>query len=401
MALHHDVPEGKDLVSSLLTTDFCPWANRFVYWLKEPVGWFVLATAVSIVFGLYVSPIGWTLAASLASLIAFGMLWPAFAVRAVGCALSPDKHQVHEGDSCEIRLAVRNHWPLPIWGLAVEGYLDRGHQIADEAEAPTIALAFVRAMATSTYRILIRPELRGLYPNAEVVLTCSFPFGIWTAKQKLRNVTPITVWPKIYPIAGQSAMNGRKAAESGEGLRIGRAGDFLGLREYRQGDCMRQVNWIATARSGDLVVTELSGPQCPDLLVIIETRNNFASSEELADRIRVAASLLAKLHQSAVPLRVHLGKQCHVIKRGPDGFVQLMDLLAAIPTGGCPDSLARISLRETTSIMISSNSVGNVTICISDPTGNPRSSDRHTHRVIDRYQDLSIQLLMFWEGAAQ
>ena len=338
MAIVHDVPEGKSSVARLLTTDFCPWANRFVYWLKEPVGWFVLATAVSVMVGLYVAPIGWTLAASLASLIAVGMVWPALAVRAVACSLSPAKEQVHEDDPCELRLAVQNRWPVPIWGLAVEGFLDRNCEIADEANVPTVALAFVRAMATSTYRISIRPELRGRYPNRDTVLTCSFPFGIWTAKRKLKDVSPVTVWPKTFAIAGQTAMTGRQAAESGEGNRSGRTGDFLGVREYRHGDCMRQINWIATARSGDMVVTERSGPQCPSVQVIVDAGNVSANREELADRIRVAASLLANLHQSAIPLRVHAGKQCIQIRRGWEGFVQMMDLLADIPANGFADS---------------------------------------------------------------
>jgi hypothetical protein len=74
----------------------------------------------------------------------------------------------------------------------------------------------------------------------------------------------------------------------------------------------------------------------------------------------------------------------------------MMDLLAAIPTGGFADSLTRVSSLETASIMISSNSRGDVTICISNPAVNLRSTDRHTHRVIGRNRDLSNQLLSFW-----
>ncbi|MEM6471796.1 MAG: DUF58 domain-containing protein, partial [Planctomycetota bacterium] len=51
MADVHDAPSGKSRVNSFFTTDFCPWANRFVYWLKEPVGWFVIATAISVLVG--------------------------------------------------------------------------------------------------------------------------------------------------------------------------------------------------------------------------------------------------------------------------------------------------------------------------------------------------------------
>ncbi|KAA5546307.1 DUF58 domain-containing protein [Roseiconus nitratireducens] len=379
-----------------MTTDFCPWANRFVFWLREPVGWFVLATAASVVVGLYVAPIGWTLAASLASLIAVGMLWPAVAVHAAECSLGPYQQQVHEDEPCELQLAVRNRWPLPIWGLAIEGYLDRRQETVDEANVPTVALAFVRAMATSTYRISIRPEMRGRYPDGNAVLTCSFPFGIWTAKRKLKDVSPITVWPRVYPIAGQAAIAGSRAAESGEGQRRGRTGDFLGVREYRRGDSVRQVNWIATARSGDLVVTERSGPQCPTVLVIVDTAIDAANPDELADRVRVAASLLANLHQSSVPLRVHAGSPCLAVRRGREGFIQIMDRLADIPADGFAHSQLPDSLKATASLLISSNGRGEVLVCISDPSVNPRSTDRRAHRVICRNRDLSAQLLSFW-----
>jgi len=39
-------------LSRVLHTDFCPWANRFVYWPKEPVGWFLVAIAVILLSGL-------------------------------------------------------------------------------------------------------------------------------------------------------------------------------------------------------------------------------------------------------------------------------------------------------------------------------------------------------------
>lgn len=399
MAMAHDVPTGNNWAAQLLTTDFCPWANRFIYWLKEPVGWFVLATAISVTVGLYLAPIGWTLAASLGSVIAVGMVWPAIAVRAVSCRLNPVQPQVHEGDRCELRLAVRNRLPMPVWGLAVEGFLDRKSESDDAASVPTVALAFVRALATSTYHFSIRPELRGRYPDGDAILTCSFPFGIWTAKRKLQDVSPLTVWPRVYPITGQMAMIGRRAADTGDGNRSGRSGDFLGVREYRHGDCMRQVNWVATARSGDLVVTERSGPQCPSVEVIVDV-GRTTGREQLADRIRVAASVLANLHQSAVPLRVHVGKRSLHVRRGWDGFEQMMNTLAEVPADGFDDR----SLRQQSSqpfsqrpaITIASDHLGDVAVCISDPAVNHRLAGGHSHRMIRCNQNLGKQIFDFW-----
>ncbi|WP_182865131.1 DUF58 domain-containing protein [Stieleria mannarensis] len=396
MAIVHGAPEDKRWAVRLLTTDFCPWANRFVYWLKEPVGWFVLATAASVIVGMYFAPIGWTMAVTLVSVIAIGMLWPAIAVRVVACSLTAAQEQVHEDESCELRLAVRNRLPLPVWGLAIEGFLDRSNQSDDHTDVPTVALAFVRALATSTYRFSIRPQLRGRYPDGDAVLTCSFPFGIWTAKRKLNDLSPITVWPKIFPITGQTAMTGRRVAETGQGNRVGRTGDFIGVREYRQGDCLRQVNWIATARSGELVVTERSGPQCPGVHLIVDVNQESQNPAELSDRIRVAASVMANLHQAAVPLQLHVGDRRIHVRRGWEGFVQMMDALADVPADGCVDSPTAIPARGHASIMISSDNHGDVTVCICDPSQNRRLSDGHTHRLICRDRDLATQCLSFW-----
>jgi uncharacterized protein (DUF58 family) len=395
MATVQDVPVGKKWAARLLTTDFCPWANRYVYWLKEPVGWFVLATVVSTIVGLYLAPIGWTLAAALTAVIAVGIVWPAVAVRAVTCRLSPARPQVHEGDKCEMQLAVQNRLPLPVWGLAVEGFLDRRCESDDQAAVPTVALAFVRAWALSTYRFSIRPELRGCYPVGSVWLTCSFPFGIWTAKRKLQNVSPVTVWPKVFPIVGQAVMIGRRIAESGDGNRSGRIGDYRGVREYRHGDCLRQVNWTATARSGDLVVTERGGPQSPSVDVIVEV-SRVASREQLDDQVRVAASVLANLHQAAVPKRVHIGGQCLHVRRGWDGYAQMMDALAAVPADGLDDRQRGRPSRRGAWITIAGEGNNQVLVSISDPAVNQRSASGYSHRVIARNQDLARQLLLLW-----
>ncbi|MEZ6097099.1 MAG: hypothetical protein R3C03_23230 [Pirellulaceae bacterium] len=39
----------------LLQTDFCPSWNRYVYWLKQPIGWFVIAAIVGLLIALFLS----------------------------------------------------------------------------------------------------------------------------------------------------------------------------------------------------------------------------------------------------------------------------------------------------------------------------------------------------------
>ena len=402
MAVGQEMPkESSNVVASVLTTDFCPWANRFVYWLKEPVGWFVLATAVSVLIGMYFAPIGWTMAAALVGVIAVGMVWPWVAVRAVACSLSAETERVHEGDDCHLKFSVRNRIPLPIWGLAVEGFLDR--TIEDDVDSfadddskgvPTVALAYVRAVSESVFRFSICPQLRGRYPDQTPTLTCSFPFGIWTARKPLVGVKQLTVWPKVFPIQGQTAMVGQRRAEQGEGNRRGRNGDFVGIRDYRHGDNFKQVNWVATARCDSLIVTQRSGPQCPSMDVIVDTSGGL-SRDAIADRVRVAASILASLQQSNIPLRVRIGEQSIVPRKGWDGFAQLMDALTDVPIDGDDFAGELTASRIATSITIASDPSGDPLVSTIDPAINHRLSSEQQIKRVDR-EDLAGELLAFW-----
>lgn len=113
------------LISNLLNQDFCPGFNSYVYWLKEPVGWFVLATCVSVLVGACLSPIGWTLAAGLFAILMLGLGFPWLAVRTVHCELTPTVSELHEQEESHLLLTIRNRLPIPLWGLMVEGFLTR------------------------------------------------------------------------------------------------------------------------------------------------------------------------------------------------------------------------------------------------------------------------------------
>lgn len=397
MALAHDAPDGAGWLTRVLTTDFCPWANRFVYWLKEPVGWFALATLASVIVGLYLAPIGWTIAACLLAIIVVGMAWPWIAVRAAVCSLRPEVDRVHEDEHCHLTFAVRNRLPLPLWGMAVEGYLDRRDDEgdADQEDLPTVALAYVRGLSICSYRFAIQPSLRGRYPNATTSISCSFPFGIWTARRPLEEVTPVTVWPKIYPIAGRNEDCGQWTTLDGEGSRRDGHGDFIGIREYRIGDRMKHINWVSTARADRLIVTERGAPENPAWDVVIDVRDGRCR-DEIADQVRVAASILANLHSRATPIRLCLNRQALAVRRGDEGFVQMMDALADVPIDGTTGACEVSARPSVASITISTDVQGNVTVCMVNPDANGRLGTRHAHHLIDRTGDLALQMKSFW-----
>jgi uncharacterized protein (DUF58 family) len=401
-------------VSAVLSTDFCPWANKYVYWLKEPIGWFVIALGISVLVGMHVSPLGWTLASAIAGIIAIGMIWPWVAIQSSQCKLAPAIAEIYEGQSCELVFSVRNRLPFPMWGLAVEGFLD----CEGDNTQPTIALACVPPVSSADYRLAVHPALRGHYPIVAPNVTCSFPFGIWTARREVAHCSPLIVFPQVSLIQDEPALSGGRLSESGEGLRAGQMGELLGVREFRSGDRLRNVHWVHTARTGNLVVCERGGPQQQAIEVNLDTHvvaklaatgARDLNREAIAWRVRVAASLVTHLHARHIPVTLRIDQKTIHGAAGPIGLRRMLLELANIPADGnakCKPTVSNnaahmISMRVTNDesgaqVLVDYVS-GKCSACHS--SGNAATSHPMAQRLlIDLKRSVPSQLLRFWRG---
>ena len=89
-----------------------------------------------------------------------------------------------EGDFLYPRLLVRNRWPIPVWGLALEGGLDAFVSEASAENHVSVALSHVPAWSRAEFPWEFYPRRRGSYPQGDVMLTSALPFGLWTAKRR-------------------------------------------------------------------------------------------------------------------------------------------------------------------------------------------------------------------------
>ena len=172
MDTFHDLRKGK-VAARFLTTDFCPSANRLPL-RKEPVGWFVLATCISVRSDLLCTH-RWTLLCADIGHRSWHGLASGSSTRGDLFPATKDP-QVHEDDLCELQFdpELAAHAAL---GLSVEGFLDRSCEQVDTDKIPTVALAFVRGLTTSTYRFSTS-RISEAVIQMDATLTCSFPFGI-------------------------------------------------------------------------------------------------------------------------------------------------------------------------------------------------------------------------------
>ena len=160
------------------THDFCPWANRYVYWLKQPIGWFLSGAAAALLIGLSVAPQALVVFAAIVVVIVVGVAWPWIGMRGISCSLAFDRRRTVEGARVPVRITVVNRWPWPLWGLMV----DRGfvpHDAGSINESPAVSLARVPGWSQTTFEWDFEPQQRGRYPLETPRFSTGFPFGIW------------------------------------------------------------------------------------------------------------------------------------------------------------------------------------------------------------------------------
>lgn len=95
---------------------------------------------------------------------------------------------------------------------------------------------------------------RGMYTFSGYRLATKFPFALFRKSRDIEAPLSLLVYPARIAVdrpVPRSASRGDAISE-----RLGRRGEFFGLREQRRGDDRRDVHWKSSARFGRLLVRE-------------------------------------------------------------------------------------------------------------------------------------------------
>ncbi len=148
--------------------------------------------------------------------------------------------------------------------------------------------------STTVRAHLVAPQ-RGLVELAELRICCSFPFGFINRAVHLRMPRAVVVYPRIGQLNSNvlKQVHGSASTASLSSTTRGGHDEFYGLREYRPGDNVRAIHWRRTARTGELVVREMTAEMPPTVLLMLDLRqwSNMSDGRGQAERaIELAAS---------------------------------------------------------------------------------------------------------------
>jgi hypothetical protein len=326
-----------DQFRSILTTDFCPWANKYVYWMKQPLGWFALAAFASLLIGMFVSETGWTMLACCLVVIIVQLVWPWVQMKMCTCEVSFDRNRAEEWSENLVQVKVTNHGPFPLWGLAIE----KGFFLADESENPSpdhhvaVTLSRVPPFSTNSYAWKFVPRRRGVFPLETPRISTAFPFGIWTAFKAVKVKGELLIWPRTTQLHGLPNVDATGLAPLGAMQdKPGDHGDILGSRLWQPGESLRMVNWAQTSRTEeDLIVLERQSCARPRVQVLIDLTPHDEPSFQLvvADwQVRINASLTDFLHGHQFDLKSGYANVNKIVGASRAGIHAWFDELARL-----------------------------------------------------------------------
>ncbi len=323
-------------MDSALNHDFCPWANRWVYWLKNPFWDLVLAVVASAACGVLLNSYAFCLTGILLLITGVGVIFPWLTMRGIDGHVAFDVRRTRVNRPVLVRLQIRNRWPWPVWGLSVV----RGFAVRDTADtAEGVSLARVPGWSTVDFSWQFVPVRRGRYPLMLPEVETGFPFGLYRASRATTVEGHLVVWPQTVALAGMpDACETNRADDDLADRRVGDFGDILGTRPFRDGDSLRRVHWAQTARQQMLIVTERQAPAMTSVRVTLDSdpaSYRGMSSPGAEDRlfelcVRVAASVCESLHRQHSRVELVTGDQLLAAGEAATGFDRLMDALAQV-----------------------------------------------------------------------
>ena len=241
-----------------------------------------------------------------------------------------------EGDDVSVVLELEHAGPVRPGSLT----------LVDEVAGLGPREATVRRTDDSLTGRYVLPRLpRGRYAFERTTAVIEDPFGLESSEVDLSTGGALLVYPRLTELqrlfseAGAHASEGRRLL-----LRRPSGFDIHSVREYEEGESLRNVHWPSTARRGQLMVKELEDEPRDEVAVLLDAAAGVVAGEppdsSFDMQVRAAGSIL-KAHAKRgrrVALVVNAAGRETVGVRDDEGdWRRALETLAAVrPDGRTP-----------------------------------------------------------------
>jgi uncharacterized protein (DUF58 family) len=257
--------------------------------------------------------------------------------------------QVFAGRPFLMEISVENKKKfLASYSIEVEDLID-GHPL--DKKCYFLKIPPGRTQRTSYRHTFNR---RGLHTLDGFRIGTKFPFAFFRKSRDVADEGEILVFPAVHPMP----LPAPRARFLGENpvARLGRRGEFFGLREYRGDDDRRAIHWRSSARAGRLLVREFEEEAQRRATILCDNALPAGADAEAELALEKAVSLAASL----AAVYVAAGWSVRLICRGaqvpfgvgPPQLLRILKVLALLPTVGPEVGFAGVVEPQGESVLV-------------------------------------------------
>ena len=294
-------------------------------------GWALLATAAAAALAGFLVGIVelYPMAAAAAVLVLSARAWVGARTWDVRASRSIRPSRVPAGGEARVGVAVRNRAPGRSPLITVRDSFADGRPAGSFAVAPLAG-----GEARSAHYRLPAPR-RGVFQFRPLELQMCDPFGLAGVVRVAAPAASLTIHPAVHLLPHYTIPSDSDRDQKVPVPLLGRGGDeFYALREYQAGDDLRQVHWVSTARTDELMIRQPQNLWRGKTTVVVDARAAVHHGGSFEECLSAAASLAVSALRGGMQVRVVvLGGHDSGMGAGPGHEGTVLDTLAvASPT---------------------------------------------------------------------
>lgn len=156
---------------------------------------------------------------------------------------------------------------------------------------------------SAEYRYRLRLNRRGDYTFGQLDLLLTSRLGFWQRRLLAGDSTRLRVYPDYAAVSHYAMLSmEQQAGQIGirKQQRRGEGKEFHQLREFRQGDSLRQIDWNATARQRKLVSKDYQDEQDQQILFLLDCGRRMRSQDGELSHLDHALNALLLMSYAAL-----------------------------------------------------------------------------------------------------
>lgn len=190
--------------------------------------------------------------------------------------------------------------------------------------------------ASLAYEIFAVERGHGLFGSAQLLIRS--PLHFWNRSARVGEPTAVKVYPNFQAVAKYALLEvGQQLSQIGihRRRRRGEGRDFHQLREFVQGDPIRQIDWKASSRLRKLIAREYRDERDQQVMFLVDCGRSMRARDEATshfDQALNAVLLMASValrHGDAVGMVTFSGDEARSLapRKGTGQVNQLLDTL--------------------------------------------------------------------------